>query len=68
MPAEGIAVRKALVGCLALPSGEENPQHNAKDVLKRITISALVLQDFFDTDLKQAPKRAGADLPVLLTR
>ena len=39
-------------------------QYNAKDVLKRITIPALVLQStFFDADLKRAPIRAGMTTP-----
>jgi pimeloyl-ACP methyl ester carboxylesterase len=39
-------------------------QYNAKDVLKRITIPALVLQStFFDADLKWAPIRAGMTAP-----
>jgi pimeloyl-ACP methyl ester carboxylesterase len=39
-------------------------QDNAKDVLKRITIPALVLQStFFNSDLKRAPIRAGMTTP-----
>jgi pimeloyl-ACP methyl ester carboxylesterase len=39
-------------------------QYNAKDVLKRITIPALVLQStFLDADLKRAPIRAGMTTP-----
>jgi pimeloyl-ACP methyl ester carboxylesterase len=39
-------------------------QDNAKDVLKRITIPALVLQStFFNADLKRAPIRAGMTTP-----
>jgi pimeloyl-ACP methyl ester carboxylesterase len=39
-------------------------QYNAKDMLKRITLPALVLQStFFDADLKRAPIRAGMTTP-----
>jgi pimeloyl-ACP methyl ester carboxylesterase len=39
-------------------------QDNAKDVLKRTTIPALVLQStFFNADLKRAPIRAGMTTP-----
>jgi pimeloyl-ACP methyl ester carboxylesterase len=39
-------------------------QDNAKDVLKRIKIPALVLQStFFNSDLKRAPIRAGMTTP-----
>jgi pimeloyl-ACP methyl ester carboxylesterase len=39
-------------------------QYNAKDVLKRITIPALMLQStFLDADLKRAPIRAGMTTP-----
>ena len=39
-------------------------QDNAKDLLKRITIPALVLQStFFNSDLKRAPIRAGMTTP-----
>ena len=39
-------------------------QDNAKDVLKRITLPALVLQStFFNADLKRAPIRAGMTTP-----
>jgi pimeloyl-ACP methyl ester carboxylesterase len=39
-------------------------QYNAKDVLKRVTIPALVLQStFLDADLKRAPIRAGMTTP-----